>query len=177
MLHKHRILPGHMGGTYDPKNVIELSVADHAKAHKELFEKYGNEYDRIAWLGLEGLIGKEEIISLSTKEGLKRWWESLSEIERLNWKKNCAKRPIGYRYPRGYKLSTETRLKQSKSRLGKKRKPFSEEHKRKLSAMNKDYQKGEKNVMKNPMIREKQKLACLGRKRTYREDGSWFWSK
>ena len=41
MKHKHHIIPKHMGGTDDPSNLIELSVEEHAEAHKVLFEKYG----------------------------------------------------------------------------------------------------------------------------------------
>ena len=38
--HKHHIIPKHMGGTDDPSNLIELTVEEHAEAHKILFEKY-----------------------------------------------------------------------------------------------------------------------------------------
>jgi hypothetical protein len=63
MLHKHRILPGHMGGTYVPENVVLLSIPQHAEAHHQLFLEYGHTEDEIAWLGLSGMIGREEIIS------------------------------------------------------------------------------------------------------------------
>ena len=56
MLHKHRILPGHMGGTYTPDNVELLTVAEHAEAHRLLFENFGHEEDRIAWRALSGQI-------------------------------------------------------------------------------------------------------------------------
>jgi len=51
-----------MGGTDDPSNLIELTVEEHAEAHRKLFEKYGCWQDEIAWKGLAGIIGKEEII-------------------------------------------------------------------------------------------------------------------
>lgn len=51
-----------MGGTDDPSNIIELSVEDHAKAHLDLYEKYGNEYDRIAYESLMKRLPKEEIV-------------------------------------------------------------------------------------------------------------------
>ena len=60
--HTHHILPKHAGGTDDPNNLVRLTTKDHAKAHKILYETYGREEDRIAWLGLSGSIGKEEII-------------------------------------------------------------------------------------------------------------------
>ena len=60
-MHKHHIIPRHMGGTDDPSNIIELSVEEHAEAHRVLYEKYGKREDYIAWKGLSGNIGKEDI--------------------------------------------------------------------------------------------------------------------
>lgn len=51
-----------MGGTDDKENIIELSIAEHAEAHRILFEKHGKKEDELAWKGLSGMIGKEEII-------------------------------------------------------------------------------------------------------------------
>jgi hypothetical protein len=51
-----------MGGSNDINNIIELTVEEHAKAHKELFEKYGNWQDKIAWKALSGQIDKQDII-------------------------------------------------------------------------------------------------------------------
>lgn len=58
--HMHHILPKHMGGSDDPSNLIELSVQDHAEAHKWLFIEHGKAEDAIAWLALSGQIGREE---------------------------------------------------------------------------------------------------------------------
>ena len=55
-MHKHHIIPRHMGGTNDPSNIVELTVEEHALAHKELYEKYGNWQDKIAWQMLSGQI-------------------------------------------------------------------------------------------------------------------------
>jgi hypothetical protein len=63
MKHKHHIIPRHAGGTDDPSNIIELSVVEHVEAHKVLYEKYGKWQDKLAYKGLSGMIGKEEIIS------------------------------------------------------------------------------------------------------------------
>ena len=51
-----------MGGTNDSNNLKEVTVKEHAQAHKELYEKYGHWQDKLAWQGLSGQIGKEEII-------------------------------------------------------------------------------------------------------------------
>lgn len=64
LTHIHHIIPKHMGGTNDPSNLVELTVADHAAAHRILFEQYGKIQDYIAWQGLEGRIDKEEAIRL-----------------------------------------------------------------------------------------------------------------
>jgi hypothetical protein len=69
MKHIHHIVPKHMGGTDDPSNLIELSVEEHAEAHKKLYEEYGNEYDRIAWLALSKQINLTEAQKLSHLHG------------------------------------------------------------------------------------------------------------
>lgn len=60
--HKHHIVPKHAGGTNDSNNIIELSIKEHAEAHHLLFEKYGRIEDKLAWLGLIGEIGYDELI-------------------------------------------------------------------------------------------------------------------
>ena len=70
--HTHHIVPKHMGGTDDPSNLIKLTIEEHAAAHKKLWEDFGNEYDRIAWLGLSNMIDKQEVIFLTMSENGKR---------------------------------------------------------------------------------------------------------
>ena len=60
--HKHHIIPRHMGGTDDPANLIELTVEEHAKAHKKLYEEHGRWQDYYAWKGLAGLISSQEVV-------------------------------------------------------------------------------------------------------------------
>jgi hypothetical protein len=52
--HKHHIIPRHMGGTNDRSNLIELTVEEHAEAHRLLYEQHGLLQDKLAWLGLQG---------------------------------------------------------------------------------------------------------------------------
>lgn len=51
-----------MGGTDDASNIINLTIEEHANAHKLLYEKYGKIEDRLAWQGLSGMISKDDII-------------------------------------------------------------------------------------------------------------------
>ena len=60
MKHWHHIVPRHMGGTDDPSNLIELTVEEHAEAHRKLWEEHGNEFDLVAYRTLSGQISKAE---------------------------------------------------------------------------------------------------------------------
>ena len=62
-----------MGGTDDPSNIVELTIEEHAEAHRLLYEEHGRWQDRVAWLGLSGQIGKEEIIQMKCSEAGKSW--------------------------------------------------------------------------------------------------------
>lgn len=72
MKHKHHIIPKHMGGSNDSSNLIELTVEEHASAHRILFETYGRHEDFLAWKGLSGMMTKEEIIASMLKEAGRR---------------------------------------------------------------------------------------------------------
>lgn len=50
-----------MGGTDHPDNLIELSVEEHAEAHRKLYEEHGNWQDYLAWQGLSKRIACEEM--------------------------------------------------------------------------------------------------------------------
>lgn len=75
-----------MGGNDDPENLIELTIEDHAEAHRILYEKYGLWQDYLAWKGLLKLLTTDECRLLSIKEGskkggknacLKRWGDHI----------------------------------------------------------------------------------------------------
>ena len=68
MSHLHHIIPKHMGGTDDPDNLVELSIEEHAEAHKKLFEEHGHWQDYLAWQVLSKMIPREELISLIQSE-------------------------------------------------------------------------------------------------------------
>lgn len=176
MKHKHHIIPRHMGGTDDSNNLVELSVSEHAEAHRKLYEQYGRWQDYIAWKGLSGVIHTKDIHSQVTKAGMKEWWNNLSEDEKQDWKDRCMKRPEGWTPHTGW---TYTQSDEAKEAISQFQKTFvkTEEHKANISKNRKGKGTGARNSMSNPVNREKQRMACIGRKRVYRDDGSWYWSK
>ena len=110
MKHKHHIIPRHAGGTDDPSNIVYLTVKQHAEAHKKLFKKYGRWQDKLAYEGLSGQIGKEEIIQEIYKNRKNRTGAILSEETKQ--KISMTKK--------GKKASIETRNKISQSLMGHK---------------------------------------------------------
>lgn len=66
--HRHHLVPKHMGGTDHADNVVRVNTAMHAFLHKCLWEEYGCIEDKLAWLGLSGKIGKDEILQELSKQ-------------------------------------------------------------------------------------------------------------
>ena len=60
--HLHHIIPKHIGGSDDPSNLIELTIEEHAEAHRLLYEQHGRWQDRVAWLSLSGIMKDTERI-------------------------------------------------------------------------------------------------------------------
>lgn len=87
-----------MGGSDDASNLVELTVEEHAEAHRKLWETHGNWQDRLAWLGLMGLVPKAELAAEAVR---------ISNRTRIH--------PL-----KGKKFSEEYRAKLSKAKLGKK---------------------------------------------------------
>lgn len=83
-----------MGGSNDSSNIEYVTVEQHAERHRVLFETYGRWQDELAWKGLAGIIGKEEIIRLKNRysklgkpnlkaRGLKRTPECRENLSKL----------------------------------------------------------------------------------------------
>lgn len=72
MSHIHHIIPKHASGSDDPSNLVELTVEDHAIAHKVLFWFWKREEDKIAWLALSGQIDKEEATRMAASAWCKK---------------------------------------------------------------------------------------------------------
>lgn len=108
--HKHHIIPRHMGGSDDPDNLVDLTVENHAEAHRMLWEQHGNIKDYYAWKGLSSQIGKEEIrLELSRLGGRKSGAKNLANMseeskrKRIETRKN---RPGGYNTPEHMAMMT-----------------------------------------------------------------------
>jgi hypothetical protein len=113
MKHTHHIIPRHAGGTDDPSNLVELTIEEHAEAHKQLYEQYGRWQDLVAYRGLQGLITEEERIEIM-----------------------YAARRGGGNFFYGKKHTEETKRKISENRKGKGTSPKSLETRKKMSENN-----------------------------------------
>lgn len=115
MKHKHHIIPKHMGGSNDLSNLIELSIDEHAEAHRRLYEEHGHEQDKIAWLCLSGQISSDEARRMAVSISLKGKPKTEEHKKKLS----------------------EARRKRTPPTLGKKLPPASKERKQKISQANK----------------------------------------
>ena len=152
MKHIHHIIPKHAGGTDAPENLVELSIVDHANAHKKLYEEHGKWQDKVAWLGLAELINHEQILeemykarrgvptkphTEETKEkirnalkGRKLGPQSLEHVSKRT--ATCKGRPNASKgKPRG-PMPEEAKQKLSLAKKGKSTGPFSDERKNKI---------------------------------------------
>ena len=129
--HKHHIIPRHAGGTDAPDNIVRLTPEEHAEAHRLLYEEYGRWQDKLAWQGLAGHIGKEEIIAEKYKHRLgtkltEEHKKKISEFMRgkAPWNKGKTgllsaehKRKL-YEANKGRKHTEATKRKQSERMMG-----------------------------------------------------------
>ena len=175
MKHKHHIVPRHMGGSDDPSNLVELTVEEHAEAHRKLWEEYGNIKDYCAWKGLEGTIGKEEIIRLlmdpTGRVHTEETKNKISQSHKGKQKHTEESKEKLRQFRTGMKLSEEHKAKISKGlggntiMVGRK---LSEDAKKKISEAG----MGNKNASKNPNVseeeRKKRSEASKERWRQYR---------
>ena len=93
--HKHHIIPRHAGGSDEPTNIVELTIPEHAEAHKKLYEEHGRWQDEVAWKALSRQISCAEAI-----------------------KEAQIKANLGSKRRVGYVMPEETRRKMSESHKG-----------------------------------------------------------
>jgi len=114
MKHKHHIIPKHMGGTDDSSNLIELTIEEHAEAHRILFEQHGKKEDWLAWQGLSGLISKKDILKeLYTSDV---WNDPLFRKKHKQATKDAVNKPEVLAKIRGY-VRTESHSKNANARF------------------------------------------------------------
>lgn len=107
MKHKHHIIPKHAGGSNDKSNIIELTIEEHANAHKLLFEQYGKIEDFIAWKMLSGKTEECELERIElAKQGFNNFMKS---DDVLKWKNKISNSLSGK------KQSSASKEKKSKS--------------------------------------------------------------
>ena len=82
MKHKHHIKPRYAGGTDEADNLVEVSVTQHAMWHYANWRLWSRKEDYLAWRGLAGFTGKEEIIAELMEEGRAKGRESNKETTR-----------------------------------------------------------------------------------------------
>lgn len=68
-----------MGGTDDPSNLIELTIEEHAEAHRILYETYGKVEDKVAWQSLAGLAPKADLMREIHQLGRRKADEAMKE--------------------------------------------------------------------------------------------------
>jgi hypothetical protein len=117
MKHKHHIIPKHAGGTNAPENLIELTVPEHAEAHRLLWEQHGKLQDKLAWLMLSGKTEEAEVCRIElcrTPEARAKLSASLKgHIKSPEHCANLSKALTGKQH------SFDTRQKQRTQKIGK----------------------------------------------------------
>lgn len=99
-----------MGGSDDPSNLVELTIEEHAEAHRLLYEQNGHWQDKVAWQGLIGLIPHEKIMEemYAARKGKgnhmygKPCYYKMTDEEKQQWKANISKAGKGKKKPAGF---------------------------------------------------------------------------
>ena len=140
ILHKHHIVPKHAGGTDNSSNLVELTIEEHAEAHRVLYEQYGRWQDKIAYEMLSGQISVADAIKKTQKTYMSN--RIISEETRAKMAEVTRKRIVTQGHPmQGKKFSIESRKKMSESHKGQ--------------------TPGNKGKIKTPEEREKDRLAQM----------------
>ena len=118
--HNHHIIPKHAGGTDAPENMILLTSEEHAEAHLKLYEEHGRWQDKLAWLGISGRKGREELIQMAQSLGGKKNKDKKHTKEAIE-KMSVAK--LGKKHPNRKSpppFTSEAKHNMSEAQMGKK---------------------------------------------------------
>jgi hypothetical protein len=140
-----------MGGTDDPSNLIELTVEEHAEAHRKLYEEHGRTYDFVAWKALSGQITSDEarrLATIVTWTGRKHTEEAKEKIREARKKQNSG----------GWKWNEESRKAKSEAMAGK---SLTDEHKEKIRMGRKS--NNVKNIVTCPHCEKQGQEAAMNR--------------
>lgn len=121
MKHKHHIIPRHIGGTDDLDNIVELTVEEHAEAHRVLYEQYGRVQDKRAWAGLAKIMTGEEIINEILRAPKSEEMKQKLSLARKGKSNPWAIGNTNARVLAGIPRTEETKKKISESKTGKPR--------------------------------------------------------
>lgn len=132
MKHKHHIVPKHAGGTDDPSNIVELTIEEHAEAHRILYETYGRVQDKRAWMGLSKMMTGKEIIHQILKEPKSEEWKMKNRKPKS--KTDAYYGNTNAKGNAGKPKAENHKRKIAEAKLGVKREPFSNEWKEALKA-------------------------------------------
>jgi len=109
IIHKHHVIKFKNGKRIRTKKLVVYTIEEHAKEHKRLWELGGHWKDKLAYKGLSGMIGKEEM---------------MREIWKFNGIANRGRKNKGdlsrFSHWKGKKLSAQHREKLRLCRIGKK---------------------------------------------------------
>ena len=144
--HKHHIIPRYMGGTDAAKNLVEITVTQHAMYHFCNYQLLGNEEDKIAWRMLSGIISvdnaKLEAIKLGGKRGNEVIKEKFKNPDYLKEYKEKCKESFN-NSPHKEKIIERAKLNQPKAVEASKTPEARQKQKEKLLKI--EFNKGEKN--------------------------------
>ena len=162
----HHIIPKSLGGLNAIDNLVCLTAREHCIAHL-LLCRFGDEkqISKMTW-ALQRFLSSNKTVS-----------SVLYERARQKWIAENQKRLIGNQYRLGKKDSLEVRKKKSDSLKGIAGKYIRNEEHCKQSSDKITKINMENNPMNNPESRAKVSASKIGRKRVYREDGTFYMSK
>lgn len=124
--HRHHIIPKHQNGTDDDENIVYLTPEEHAKAHLELYEKYGRYEDAQAYNSLKKhWLGARELSGYKQSEEHKRKRREATDYSKVSASLKGRTSPT-----KGMKFDYRPKPKIGDAQRGK---PKSEEIKRKIS--------------------------------------------